>query len=190
MMLLSFGFDGHEPHGAMCFSRDTIWAGRFLRSFQRIEAIEVPIHRLRHGPIQGLARQNRAALLAAPLRRVFDAFYEWMLCFGSQSPDHQADDKRGTHVPLLSCGAHCPGRRLARSECPPNTQISSEGRHRECPDLVCCIWLFYDASLPNTRQGGHSNLQRRRQVRQPHPSVRSVAPCNRPRQAIAGARLQ
>ena len=26
-----------------------------------------------------------------------------------------------------------------------NTKISSEGRHRECPDLVCCILLFYGA---------------------------------------------
>jgi hypothetical protein len=25
---------------------------------------------------------------------------------------------------------------------PENTKISSEGRHRECPDLVCCILLF------------------------------------------------
>ena len=37
---------------------------------------------------------------------------------------------------------------------PSNTKISSEGRHRECPDLVCCILLFdgvliRSALLPN-----------------------------------------
>ena len=29
-----------------------------------------------------------------------------------------------------------------RSGSPYNTKISSEGRHRECPDLVCCILLL------------------------------------------------
>ncbi len=30
---------------------------------------------------------------------------------------------------------------------PHNTKISSEDRHRECPDLVCCILLFDGASM-------------------------------------------
>jgi len=36
---------------------------------------------------------------------------------------------------------------------PANTKISSEGRHREYPDLVCCIFLF-DGILFVRRSGG------------------------------------
>jgi hypothetical protein len=51
------------------------------------------------------------------------------------------------------------GASLARRTCdavkairgPANTKISSEGRHRECPDLVCCILLFYGLSFVQPR---------------------------------------
>jgi len=34
---------------------------------------------------------------------------------------------------------------------PSNTKISCEGRHRECPDLVSCILLFYGLSFVQPR---------------------------------------
>jgi hypothetical protein len=73
MMLFILGFDSHEPHATMCLSCDAVRAGSLLRRIQRIEAINVPINWLREGPNQRPVRQNRAALLAAPLRRIFGA---------------------------------------------------------------------------------------------------------------------
>jgi hypothetical protein len=53
---------------------------------------------------------------------------------------------------------------------PSNTKISSEGRHRECPDLVCCILLFcgchlvkaaeYDACAEEEKHSYHEHRNR------------------------------
>jgi alpha-D-ribose 1-methylphosphonate 5-triphosphate synthase subunit PhnL len=40
-MVLSLALDGHEPHTAVRFSRNTIGTGSFLRVFQRMETIDM-----------------------------------------------------------------------------------------------------------------------------------------------------
>jgi hypothetical protein len=37
----------------------------------------------------------------------------------------------------------------------PNTKISCEGRHRGCPDLVCCILLLHGSY---SSEGSHSSV--------------------------------
>ena len=54
-----------------------------------------------------------------------------------------------------------------------NTKISSEGRHRECPDLVCCILLFYRCS------GNEANAPRR--------TCEALVPSVRPHSLIEGS---
>src|SRR5262249_11083423 len=105
VMLIRPSFDRHEPHGAMCLSRDTVRAGRFLRGLQRIEAIDVPIYGLGQRPKQRPARQNRAALLPTPLRRILGALHRWPLNYRCQRRDHQGEENRTNHVPLLTLGA-------------------------------------------------------------------------------------
>jgi hypothetical protein len=73
-MVRGLALDGHEPHTAVRFSRNTIWTGSFLRVFQRIETIDMPIYGPRYSAGQWPARQDGAAFLAASFGRVVRAF--------------------------------------------------------------------------------------------------------------------
>jgi hypothetical protein len=69
-MVLGLALDGHEPHTAVRFSRNTIGTGSFLRVFQRIETIDMPIYGPCYSSGQWPARQDGAAFLAASFGRI------------------------------------------------------------------------------------------------------------------------
>src|SRR5215212_5204987 len=89
VMLFNLSFDSHQPGGAMCLCRYTVWASRILRGLQRVEPIEVPINRLRERPHQRSVRQNRTALLPTSLWRIFGALHGRRLYFSSEHADYR-----------------------------------------------------------------------------------------------------
>jgi hypothetical protein len=66
-MIRGVSLDRHEPPDAGNVERDARRSNRRARSVSRVEAIDVPEHRLREALWERLALKNGAAYLTAPL---------------------------------------------------------------------------------------------------------------------------
>jgi hypothetical protein len=67
-MIRRVSLDRHEPPHTGSVERDARRPNRRARSVSRVEAIDVPEHRLRQALRERLALKNGAAYLTAPLR--------------------------------------------------------------------------------------------------------------------------